>query len=178
MVISEWLPNPAGSDAAGEWLELWNEGPGAVDLSGWRLTNGAGKKAMLHGQIGQGAYMVLPRSATKLTLRNTDDSLRLYGANGVLVDEASFKGEAPEGRSANSAGEFVYFAVPTPGKGNVQYKEDLVQGSFEWDRPFGADRPLFGPLLGMLGTGITLAILVVFMLKAHARTEELFFGSH
>lgn len=43
LVINEFLPDPAGSDAGHEFVELLNVGPGPVDLGGWRLefANGA-----------------------------------------------------------------------------------------------------------------------------------------
>lgn len=37
IVINEALVNPDGSDADREWVELYNAGPGPVDLSGWTL---------------------------------------------------------------------------------------------------------------------------------------------
>ncbi|WP_149494934.1 lamin tail domain-containing protein [Roseiconus lacunae] len=37
VVISEVMYNPAGDEPDGEWIEIANLGPGAVDLSGWQL---------------------------------------------------------------------------------------------------------------------------------------------
>ena len=37
IIISEAMPNPAGDDADGEWVELRNPGDGPVDLHGWIL---------------------------------------------------------------------------------------------------------------------------------------------
>mgnify|MGYP001577829346 CR=1 FL=1 len=45
--INEWLPNPEGADADGEWIELLNGGPEAVHTRGWSLGNASGKKIQL-----------------------------------------------------------------------------------------------------------------------------------
>ena len=46
MRISEFLPNPIGSDSQtgmdGEWVELVNTGNQTVDLTGWELRSGSG----------------------------------------------------------------------------------------------------------------------------------------
>src|SRR3989338_6477825 len=72
--ISEWLPNPAGADAEGEWIELWNSGQESVPLQGWRLTDAAGRSFRLgagrlesqplgNGGHGHGALPGIRRSA-------------------------------------------------------------------------------------------------------------------
>lgn len=121
VLINEWLPNPVGSDAAGEWLELWNNGP-AQTLSGWQLADKSGKRFTL----GQGAlierdgFLILPRSATKLTLRNSDEELFLYNAQRRLVDSVVFPGTAPEGKSVSRLGDLFLLTEPTPGRPNAQ----------------------------------------------------------
>jgi hypothetical protein len=39
--INELLPNPAGTDTDNEWLELYNPGPGSVDMTGWAIDDAA-----------------------------------------------------------------------------------------------------------------------------------------
>jgi hypothetical protein len=34
VVLNEFMPNP-DDGAHGEWVELYNSGPAAVDLAGW-----------------------------------------------------------------------------------------------------------------------------------------------
>ena len=38
--INEWLPNPNGADAKGEFIELWNSGNAPINLSGWSVVCG------------------------------------------------------------------------------------------------------------------------------------------
>ncbi len=38
IVINEFMADPDGADAGGEWIEIYNAGNGTIDLSGWRLS--------------------------------------------------------------------------------------------------------------------------------------------
>lgn len=44
-VINEVLSNPSGKDDGQEWVELYNPGPSAADLSGWKLEAGTSSYA-------------------------------------------------------------------------------------------------------------------------------------
>ena len=39
--INEILPNPLGTDTGTEWVEIYNAGPGPVDLTGWAIDDAA-----------------------------------------------------------------------------------------------------------------------------------------
>jgi hypothetical protein len=125
LYINEWLPNPVGNDATGEFVELFNSGNTVASLRGYTLDTGAKKNFSLTGYaIPPGGYLVLKRTQTKLALKNTDGALSLYGPNGQPIDQASFAGSAPEGKSfsrinydASPAQHFV-FTDPTPGGRN------------------------------------------------------------
>ena len=41
LYINEWLPNPVGNDATGEFIELYNSGTTGVSLNGYSLGDGA-----------------------------------------------------------------------------------------------------------------------------------------
>lgn len=82
--ISEWLPNPIGTDTQGEWVELYNSGPTA-SLVGWSLKIGSSSKFVFKsGEIGANSFLVLPRSEIKLTLRNFNESLYLMNPTGKI----------------------------------------------------------------------------------------------
>src|ERR1700691_587167 len=98
--INEWLPNPTGADAKGEFIELFNNGSSSVNLNGWALTTSGKKIFSLNGYtIAANGYLLLNRTATKLTLKNADESLSLYNAAGQLVDHSNSEGTAQEGKS-------------------------------------------------------------------------------
>jgi hypothetical protein len=178
ILISEWLPNPAGADAAGEWVELWNSGPAAASLSGWRLTSDSQKFFVLDGSLAPGARLVVHRKESKIALRNSDGRLALYDASGHLADKASFTGSAPEGESANRAEAGMFFAAPTPGAANAATSVAMAH-----DNAYPPGVPLNGAAaasgLGfiglLLGTAVALTAAVMFILKAHEDLSQLFF---
>lgn len=199
--INEWLPNPVGTDTGAEWIELFNDGQNSVSLNGWVLVSGSrsaqldgGKKFILNGNdIGAGQYLVLNPADGKITLRNSDGSLLLYDAQGKLVDQSSFSGVAPEGKSyslieQNSSippfqkeaaslrvGGFV-FADPTPGAMNKTItvmpptKNYLVGQPL--NKPFG--------MLDIIGlalfVGLIYPIFIIALFKKNEYLSKLFFG--
>jgi hypothetical protein len=179
--VNEWLPNPAGSDADGEWVELLNTGPGAVDLSGWRLMTDTGKGYVLNGvRLTEGEYAVLHRKTTRLTLRNTDGTVVLVDAAGAEVFRAAFRGTAPEGKSANRD-EFnqAFFAPPTPDVANARPSLALVG---EYASPIGqlGRGVLAGSEAALVGAmcGAAFICAALFIIKRNNGLRELFLGAH
>ena len=119
ILVNEFLPNPKGSDTTGEWVELANTGSGPVDLSGWRLTNKAGKSHVLHQTIPAKSYLLLPRATTKLALRNSDEALTLFNSAGVRADQIIFPGTVPEGKSVGRMSGQLIVLQPSPGTENL-----------------------------------------------------------
>lgn len=117
--ISEFLPNPVGSDSTGEWVELHNLSDEKVFLSGWRLKNSSGKTAELSGFINPHEFRIFPRSETRLILKNKQEDLQLFNSDGRLTDSAFFLGEAPEGKSLSRVGDVFIPSQPTPGEANI-----------------------------------------------------------
>jgi hypothetical protein len=37
VLVTEFMPNPAGTDTEREWMEIYNSGPDAVDLTNWKV---------------------------------------------------------------------------------------------------------------------------------------------
>ena len=187
--INEWLPNPQGLDTANEWVELWNGGPEAVNLGGWILVTKGGAKAKLSGEIGADEYLLLRRPATKLVLRNTDESLSLYDGAGRLADQSSFLGSAPEGKSFgrmnyndhnhnndNRMQDFAW-SEPTPGAANkISLDASVVKNEYPLNQPL--NRQLGGwEFFGlMVGAAAVLAGLVIFIIKKNEDLSKLFFG--
>src|SRR5579862_4071856 len=98
--INEWLPNPAGADSKGEFVELFNNGNAPVNLTGWFLETANHKKVSTGGRtIPPNGYIVLKRTDAKFSLKNSDEHLALYDASGRLIDHSSFLGQAQSGQS-------------------------------------------------------------------------------
>ncbi len=118
IIINEWLANPTGADAEGEWMELYNSGSQAVTLGGWRVRNRAGKEYVMHQTIPAEGYLVLPRDLTKLALRNSDEELTLTDTAGREVSRSVFPGSMPEGKSVGLVEGHYLLMQPSPGGAN------------------------------------------------------------
>lgn len=174
LIISEFLPNPAGDDAAGEWIELWNGDSSPINLSGYRLGVGNGKTHALAGRLGAGEYLLLPRSQTKLTLRNNGETVVLQDALGADVARLAYTGQAAEDKSVAFAAGKIFYATPTPGAANVAPPRPPAD-----NLPLGVPlAPVFG-LGGAIGLAILAGVLAVVAIfyglgKSH-ELQNLFF---
>ncbi len=144
--LNEWLPNPSGPDAKGEFIELYNSGSQAESLAGWALNIGPKKNIPLSGSsIGPGKYFIVTKnSAPKLSLKNSDGKVSLYGPGGVLEDEGHFVGQAPEGKSFSRVDyrtgptEHFLFTPPTPGRENQKVNDAIAVRAYPENVPLNS----------------------------------------
>ncbi|MEK7513133.1 MAG: lamin tail domain-containing protein [Patescibacteria group bacterium] len=113
VVLSEVAWMGTEGSAQNEWIELANTGDAPADVSGWRLRD---RDLQIDIVIPNGAKIAprgfyflerkeaaTPQSADLLyegSLRNSDESLRLYDAECTLVDEAAAAPTWPAGDNA------------------------------------------------------------------------------
>jgi len=181
--INEWLPNPTGSDLANEFVELFNGGDKAANLSGWVLKTNGKSKITLTGTLGAGEYALLRRKDTKLALKNSDEKLFLYDASGRLVDQSAFMSLAIEGKSFSrvsydqSGAQHFAWSAPTPGAKNAVAAD---AGILRMINPVGV--PL-GKNLGIsefsglaFASALAVTALLMFALKKHENLSKLFFA--
>ena len=140
--INEIIPNPNGYDddvyPNGEWLELYNDGSTDVDLTGWSVTNSAGKVLTFNAasivgysssnnqtwEISPGEYVVIARNGdSNFYLTNTADTISLLDASSTKVHEASWGSSAQSGvsyeeDSTSPTSHWIPTAQPTPGQQN------------------------------------------------------------
>ncbi len=91
IVIKEVLPNPAGKDAAGEWIGIFNDGASSVNLSGWSLKDASGKKFIFGNEtILPNQELKLPYSLTRINLNNDGDTITLWNVAGENADEITY----------------------------------------------------------------------------------------
>ena len=99
MIINEFLPNPVGKDADGEWIKLFNDGKEAVDLFGWKIKDASGKIFVFKNiKIAPAETLKLDYQTTKISLNNNGETLFLYDRNGDLIDKIEYGGTAAEGK--------------------------------------------------------------------------------
>lgn len=188
ILINEWLPNPLGNDATGEWIELKNDGAESISLRGWAIEVGSTKKkiALQDKTLAPGEFFVLRRVDTKFVLRNSDETLTLYSSDGKIIDQSVMRGQTQEGKSVNprtyGIGEEVnwaergtFFADPTPGAENKlpeanQLASVIYQGG-------GVLSQSSTPSVFLLAfcAGLACAVAVVFIIKNHESLSNLFF---
>lgn len=139
IILSEFLPYPGqqkdwdgsgGADFEDEWIEIYNEGKEAIDLSTWLLDDeeGGSKPFVIPSNtiIKSGQYLIFYRQQTCLALNNNGDELRLFHPNGELIEEFSFeKIGVDEVYAKNEKSSWQLSVTPTPGEKNlIQDSED------------------------------------------------------
>jgi len=136
--INEFLPDPDGSDTTAEFIELYNSGGVAVDLSGWQLDDADGGSTPYTIPTGTsmraGAYLAFFRSETKIALNNEGDSVRLLAPDKTVKASAIYGKEGSEGQSFNNEdGTYTLSTTPTPGQPNTitakASEEEQIEGS-------------------------------------------------
>ncbi|MGQ9591211.1 MAG: lamin tail domain-containing protein, partial [Planctomycetota bacterium] len=144
VVVSEILAaNATGlADEDGEtsdWIEIWNRGPAAADLSGWSLTDerdDPGKWVFPSVSLGAGRYLVVFASGKDRTparggslhanfrLSSDGEYLGLFTPDSPRIAVSEFSPAYPEGRADISwglapDGSYRYLDPPTPGASNA-----------------------------------------------------------
>jgi hypothetical protein len=158
--ISEWLPNPVGKDAGGEWVELVADKN--TSLGGYALK--AGKTTYpLSGSIHEGEYLVLKG----MTLGNTSGTLVLI-KDGQTIEQASFLKGAPEGKSISKVGQSFVFTDPTPGAPNQTAETVFVETPNIQEQIQGHG----GLIIGALGVGLASAFLFSAMMRRYAASHN------
>lgn len=179
--INEWLPNPTGQDTKAEWIELYNSGSISVNLSGWHLQTKNGKTFSLGGyNIGEGGYLVLPRTTTKLALHNFDETISLFDNQGHLVDSSTIFGTAQEGKSwsriSYSDTGIFGFANPTPGALNSKPNTELIVNHYPIGQALNNPSINNFEIVGLaLGSAALITAFLIFAFIKNDYLQELFF---
>ncbi len=176
--INEWLPNPPGSDAKAEWIELVNEGDEPVTLGGWRIERADGKRFIFGDrQIGAGAFLVITKKEFRFALRNNDEELRLFDRSNTLVQEIAFIGTAPDGKSLNRTASGDIFLEPTPGALNGKGGGfQTLAAAYAAAQPAPTPGSPGGAFVPLIGSAIFMAAVALFIAKHHEVIHKLFFS--
>ncbi len=120
--VTELLPNPAGADEGGEFIEFYNPNDEELDLQWWKFyLNGDYQKSYsfpAEMKIGAKEYKAIKNSVVAYSLRNSSGSLRLSLVDGQHGFDVPEWVNAKDNRSwALVDGEWQYTA-PSPGVNN------------------------------------------------------------
>jgi hypothetical protein len=185
--INEWLPNPTGTYTKTEFIELYNNGSPSVSLNGWKLATTGKKIFALDGHsIAPHGYLLLYRTETKLSLKNTAETVSLYDASDKLADHSSFLGMAQQGKSLSrinygtDLSEHFAWSDPTPGAANrISLNNSLSANSYPLGVPLNRTSLAASgiSLAGIaLGLGVILSALVVYCVKRDETIEKILFS--
>ncbi len=127
VIISEFLPDPEGKDTEGEWIELQNTTPADIPLCGWSLGVASGTRRYPLDDLSVPAFsfLLLTREDVSLSLRNSEDSLRLFAPDvtspaSLLVDEVHYsKPKVGKSFARTEDGTFAWTTELTPGGPNA-----------------------------------------------------------
>lgn len=121
--ISEFIPNPAGSDEQ-EFIEIFSQETAPVDLGGFKLDDEAGGswpyKFPAGTTIYPGQYLAFFKTQTKIALNNDIDTVRLLTPADQVIDYYKYDG-SKEGASyvLDEDRNWQQSQTPTPGEINV-----------------------------------------------------------
>ncbi|MBI2624049.1 lamin tail domain-containing protein [Candidatus Parcubacteria bacterium] len=123
VALSEFLPDPVGDDAEGEWIEIMNLENKGADISGLMLDDSsAGGVYMFPDKaiIAPSGYLTVPRTVSKIALTNTGDEVKFMWPSGEFIETVTF-GKAPEGAAyaKEAGGSWRWTYQPTPAAANV-----------------------------------------------------------
>ncbi len=147
--INEIMYNPEGSDVNHEWVEVYNDGSGAIDLASWYLWEGN----TYHGlhpdgftQLAPGEYAIIVRNLdtaraelgssnhyvrASFSLNNTGELLRITNSAKEAVDEVSYQkdwGGNGNGKSLQYLSGSWGEGDPTPGRKNTIHSSESSSG--------------------------------------------------
>jgi hypothetical protein len=124
VVISELLPDPVApqTDAADEFVELYNPGDQPIDLTGYKIQFGSMLQSgfVLDGIVlGPGEYAVFNSADTSLALTNGGSKVQVLDPTGAIAGQLVGYEAAPAGQTWSLlAGSYEWTDAATPGSAN------------------------------------------------------------
>lgn len=121
VTLSEFFPNPEGSDEQGEWIEIYNDEDSEVSLEGYTLSDAYGATTSYTFKQNDGSfqkiqsksYLIIPKSASHITLNNDTEQVLLKSPIGVSEYSGIFS-PVEEGFSLSRIGDDWKVSSPTP----------------------------------------------------------------
>lgn len=122
--ITELFPNPSGSDAGNEFIEIYNPNTADIDLSvyGFYIDSDYIHKYVFpaNAHIGPGQYLAFYNDDIRFTLINTTGLVRLVALNDLLIDETNIYKNASDNMSwALINKTWQWTNQPTPNRINL-----------------------------------------------------------
>lgn len=135
VLINEILPNPAGTDADEEWIEIKNTGSTKINMFNWILDDieGGSKPYFFNYDlwIDAGDFLSIERIDSGLALNNNNDATRLFNNLGELVDEVEY-GDTFENESyaRGQNGKWFWTTILTKEEENIISVSESIKNEF------------------------------------------------
>lgn len=171
VVINELYPNPTSTDAGYEWVELYNDGASAVDLSGWTLQAGTSSFATKYTfpaltSIDPGDFLVVGEeyvggadlvmaSGERLSLGNASsnaDAVRLVNVTAATVDTVVYGTPNDDGWVDDTGAAATSLAPMCAEGGSIARASDGVDTNASGADFVRATTPTMGGSNGSTGT--------------------------
>ena len=119
VVVNEVFPNPEGSDLETEFIELYNTTSNAIDLTGYKIADGATSFSLTQ-KIEPFSFLTLYRKVTHISLNNSGEEVVKLLSGTTIIDEMEFESEF-EGQSLNRTenNEKKWSSTITPNAKNI-----------------------------------------------------------
>lgn len=118
LMITEFLPNPIGTDAEGEFIEVYNPSASPVSFRDFALRDASGRTfSSTTLTIPPLTHLALSRTSTKIALNNSGgETVELLDGDDRVLQTVSFTGSAAEGASyaRTDTGAWRWTNKPTP----------------------------------------------------------------
>lgn len=88
ILINEFMFDPDNGD---DWIELYNRGSTAVDLSNWKLDDNTSTMTTLSGILPAGGFLAFDVSDRLDASSPTGDTIKLINSQGTLVSQVSYR---------------------------------------------------------------------------------------
>ncbi|MBI4457373.1 lamin tail domain-containing protein [Candidatus Uhrbacteria bacterium] len=119
LMFSEILPDPAGKDIDGEFIEIAVTGGGTTE--GWSIIDAHERTFHLPAAPTTDGFIIFAYSATKIPLPNDGGSLFLKGPDGTVRDRLDYASPVKEGSAyaRTAEGGWSWTTTPTPATANT-----------------------------------------------------------
>lgn len=120
--ITEIFPNPTGADTEKEFIEIFNSGSSAVDLSNWQIGDSAKKYTVVDTGILPHSFHAFYRTETGISLNNSgEETVSLWDPSGAVFETVAYSGMAANDQSYSKFGnEWSWVNSSTPGTENIR----------------------------------------------------------
>lgn len=123
--LNELLPDPASplTDAADEFIELYNPNPFPVSVENYVIKTGSSlstKHVLAAGIVPAGGYLALKSATTKIALSNSGSSVAIFDPAGTQLGATIAYPKAKTGAAwARADDAWAWTTSPTPGAANL-----------------------------------------------------------